>query len=92
MEFCLKRLANKSEYFSSEINKNLLLNFLNETDKTIKNIDGARLYCKMMECYIMIEKYNITKYDILLQNSKYKQIINRINIYNLLYAKWKLEL
>ena len=84
-------MTNQVEFFSKDKYKRLLQIFVNESDRSKNNLVGARLYCEVMECYIMTYKYNISVKDILQQNLKYKLIIKRINIYNLLYTKWKFE-
>ena len=65
LEFSTKRLTNHLAFSSNENNKKHLYDFLNETDRSERNRDGARLYCEMMECYIITQKYNVPIKDIL---------------------------
>ena len=43
----------------------------------------------MVELYFLFEEYNISIEDIKTSSVKYKDIVKGINIYNLLYAKWR---
>ena len=41
---------------------NDLFDFLSNRDRSLNNADGAKLYCKINESYIMIQKYSISSF------------------------------
>ena len=83
-----KMQIEKDEKFMKKYQKESFESFVTGTNRNLRNQEGATIFFKMIESYILIEEYDLSEKDIIGRSTKYLNETSKKSISNLLFKKW----
>ena len=63
--------------------------FVTATNRNLRNQEGANIFFKLVESYILMEEYDLSEQDITGKSEKYLNELSKKSISNLLMKKWQ---
>ena len=63
--------------------------FVAATNRNLSNQEGANIFFKLVESYILMEEYDLSEQDITGKSEKYMNELSKKSISNLLMKKWQ---